>query len=294
MRFFLGSHRPHWLSQTDIALFISDRQLRRYKTLPRALGPWALDSGGFTELSTQGSWAHGPSPAEYVMRVRRYADEIGGLVFAAPQDWMCEPAILHGGQFAGTRFAGTGLTVGEHQRRTVENFLELRELAPDLPFIPVLQGWSTSDYLLRTNLAEVRWRPRALGEQTQRLSQLSEVGARPTMLTLDRRMPESRLPSEKGAAAERECWSALATDEWRQLHHRFRESRDLLGDHHAAERTSATSCRLRSPYGVRPRGLKTARTIAATRTTAAAAPWTTKVGARRSSSVEAGRAAIVA
>ena len=121
-----------------------------------------LGNGAFTELSAHGSWAHGPSPGEYVARVRRYADEIGGLVFAAPQDWMREPAILRGGQFAGMHFAGTGLTVGEHQRRTVENFLELLELAPDLPFIPVLQGWSTSDYLLRTNLAEVRWRPRAL------------------------------------------------------------------------------------------------------------------------------------
>ncbi len=147
MRFFLGSHRPHWLAEIDIALFVSDRQLRRYKKLPRACGPWALDSGGFTELSAHGSWARGPTPADYAERVRRYAEEIGGLVFAAPQDWMCEPAILHGGQFAAMSFAGTGLTVREHQQRTVENFLELHDLAPDLPFIPVLQGWSTSDYL---------------------------------------------------------------------------------------------------------------------------------------------------
>jgi hypothetical protein len=29
----------------------------------------------------------------------------------------------------------------------VENFLCLRQLAPDLPFIPVVQGWYASDYL---------------------------------------------------------------------------------------------------------------------------------------------------
>ena len=45
---------------------------------------------------------------------------------------MCEPFML----------AKTGLTVAEHQARTVANYLELRSLAPELPFVPVLQGWS--------------------------------------------------------------------------------------------------------------------------------------------------------
>jgi hypothetical protein len=49
---------------------------------------------------------------------------------------MCEPWVI----------AKTGLTVAEHQARTVENYLTLRDLAPDLPFIPVLQGWELADY----------------------------------------------------------------------------------------------------------------------------------------------------
>jgi hypothetical protein len=77
------------------------------------------------------------TPEEYVAAVRRYATEIGRLDWAAPQDWMCEPFIL----------AKTGLSVEEHQRRTVANYLRLKELAPDLPFIPVLQGWEQADYL---------------------------------------------------------------------------------------------------------------------------------------------------
>jgi hypothetical protein len=68
--------------------------------------------------------------------VRRYRDEVGGLAWAAPQDWMCEPAVI----------ARTGLTVRDHQERTVANFAELRTLAPDLPFVPVLQGWTLPDY----------------------------------------------------------------------------------------------------------------------------------------------------
>lgn len=46
----------------------------------------------------------------------------------------------------------TGLSVAEHQRRTVANFVRLRELwadsgqRRDSPFMPVLQGWRIDDY----------------------------------------------------------------------------------------------------------------------------------------------------
>jgi hypothetical protein len=134
MQYFIGCHRPHWLGLTVQPLFISHRTLCSRKRLPRARGPWALDSGGFSELSMHGRWT--TTAAEYAAAVRRYRDEIGGLQFAAQQDWMCEPSIL----------AKTGLTVLEHQRRTIENYLELVRIAPDLPWMPVLQGWCAGDY----------------------------------------------------------------------------------------------------------------------------------------------------
>jgi hypothetical protein len=65
--------------------------------------------------------------------VNRYADEIGQLDWAAPMDWMCEPWIVE----------KTGLSVREHQERTVANYLALRDRGP---FIPVLQGWTLEDY----------------------------------------------------------------------------------------------------------------------------------------------------
>lgn len=146
--FFLGTHQPQWLADErcrGVPLFVSRRTLAQRKKLPRAITSFALDSGGFTELQMHGRWTL--APAEYVAEVRRFRDEIGGLAWAAPQDWMCEPIVIAGGEAArGIRFAGTGLSVEEHQRRTVENFLELRALAPDLPFVPVLQGWSMYDY----------------------------------------------------------------------------------------------------------------------------------------------------
>jgi hypothetical protein len=135
MKFYLGTHMPHWLERTDVPLFISRRRLAGRKTLPVAKGRWALDSGGFTELSMHGEWR--TLLSTYIAEVRRYRDEIGNLDWAAPMDWMCEPWIL----------AKTGETIATHQHRTIRNYQWLRDLAPDLPFVPVLQGWVLEDYL---------------------------------------------------------------------------------------------------------------------------------------------------
>jgi hypothetical protein len=135
--FLLGTHQPGWLATFRVPLFVSDRRIRNYRQLPQAAVPWALDSGAFTELATHGDWNHGPTPVQYTARVRRYQREIGNLLWAAPQDWMCEPQIL----------AKTGLSIAEHQHRTVSNLCTLRRLAPDLPFIPVIQGWTVAEYI---------------------------------------------------------------------------------------------------------------------------------------------------
>lgn len=140
MRFYLGTHMPHWLTWPDVPLFVSHRRLMNRKTLPVAACDWALDSGGFTELAMFGGWQ--TTPERYVAATRRYRDEIGRLQWAAPQDWMCEPFMLD----------KTGKTVAEHQRLTVTNYLTLSVLAPDLPFVPVLQGWTRDDYLRHVDM----------------------------------------------------------------------------------------------------------------------------------------------
>lgn len=136
MRFFLGTHRPYWLWKAEgMPLFVSHRQLAQVANLWPAVTDWALDSGGFSELAAYGGWR--TTPGAYVEAARRYMDEIGRMQWAAPQDWMCEPGML----------GKTGLTVGWHQRFTVQNFCLLRQMAPDVNFIPVLQGWRLDDYL---------------------------------------------------------------------------------------------------------------------------------------------------
>lgn len=102
--------------------------------LPRARGPLAIDSAGFTELSLYGEWT--VTMKEYARQVRRFVDCIGNVRWAASADWMCEPAIL----------AKTGKTVREHQLRTLLQYVELLNHDPDLPWAPVLQGWTIGEY----------------------------------------------------------------------------------------------------------------------------------------------------
>lgn len=131
MRFFLGTHETSWLARLDVPLFVSHVRLKRRKSFKRAACDWALDSGAFSEVKGHGRFRM--SVAEYVDAVATYRAEIGRLQWAAPMDWMCEPEVV----------AKTGLSVLEHQHRTVDNYLELRDQGP---FIPVLQGWTLADY----------------------------------------------------------------------------------------------------------------------------------------------------
>lgn len=146
MRFYVGTDHPSWLWKNPIPypVFISHRALCGYKTYKPSLTAWALDSGGFTELNMFGRWE--TSPKTYVQNIRRFINEIGGLDWAAPQDHMCEPTVL----------ARTGKTVLEHQKLTIDNFIELRTIAPDLPIIPALQGWEPNDYLKHNEMYAAR------------------------------------------------------------------------------------------------------------------------------------------
>jgi hypothetical protein len=133
--FYLGVHQLAFLTQTDVPLFVSRRRFAGRKKMPVARGRWALDSGAFTEIKDFGAWTIGPQ--EYADQVRRISREVGGMDWAAIQDWMCEPPML----------LKTGLTIKEHQARTVRSYLDLQNIAPEIPWVPVLQGWAKDDYL---------------------------------------------------------------------------------------------------------------------------------------------------
>jgi hypothetical protein len=136
MKFYTGTHCSIWLERTVIPLMVSHRRLANShkRGFPRAICCWLLDSGGFSELLMYGEWR--TTMKAYVAAALDYKYDIGGMEGAAIQDWMCEPAMLK----------KTGLSIREHQRRTVNSYLDLRSAAPTVPWFPVLQGWELDDY----------------------------------------------------------------------------------------------------------------------------------------------------
>jgi hypothetical protein len=149
-RFYVGTHHPSWLAdpRADFPLCVSRRWLAPVARLRPSTESWILDSGGFSELSMFGRWTI--TPRQYVEEVARFEREVGLLEWASPMDWMCEWEVIHGG--GPKNYPGTHLSVQEHQRRTVENYLELVQLWPTVsnsspPFIPVIQGWTLGDYV---------------------------------------------------------------------------------------------------------------------------------------------------
>lgn len=138
--FYTGAPMPSWLTWSPWPLMVSRRRLEGRTALPRAVCSWALDSGGFSELDMFGGWRL--DTRTYVEFVARCDREIGRLDFAGPQDWMCEPRML----------TKTGLTVAEHQARTVANYVECAELWPQFSddscaIIPAVQGDTPDSYL---------------------------------------------------------------------------------------------------------------------------------------------------
>lgn len=140
LTYFLGVHQPAWLTKTAIPLFVSYARLRTYRTLPRAKGPWALDSGAFSELTSHGKWAI--SAAQYAETVSQIDAQVGNLQWASIQDWLCSPRAI----------GATGLSVEAHQRKTVKSLCDLRTLTQYINWIPVLQGWSKRSYLAHVQM----------------------------------------------------------------------------------------------------------------------------------------------
>lgn len=138
---------------------VSRNRYTRRRAIRAANGPTLIDSGAFTMLKGHGRWTF--TPAEYVAQLRHIIAALGreNVTAVGPMDWMCEQVIIDGGQSKDGRFAGTRPhlslppdatlddCVAEHQRRTVANGVELRSLAPDLPVMYAIQGYTLAQYL---------------------------------------------------------------------------------------------------------------------------------------------------
>lgn len=133
MRFFVGLHQPSD-AQHFGAAFVSVNRLRNRKG-PFKVQDWIMDSGAFTTILTHGGY---PNPvSEYAAHIKRWSNN-GNMLAAVAQDYMCEPFMVE----------KTGLSVLEHQRLTVERYVDLvKEDTGGVHIMPVLQGYAPSDYV---------------------------------------------------------------------------------------------------------------------------------------------------
>lgn len=132
MIFHLGTHEPTWIGRSPVPLFVSMTRVKKFPARPARAG-WACDSGGFTQLH-RGGWT--TKPEDFIEQVYYLADKCPGMMWASPQDWMCEPSAV----------AATGLSVADHMRLTVENYCTLKTMDPRDLIVPVLQGWLPGDH----------------------------------------------------------------------------------------------------------------------------------------------------
>lgn len=134
MKFFIGLHQPADAQHFDRCMVSINRIRERRSSFPAR--EVIIDGAGFTEVSTHGDYRE--APEVYAAHINRWHGILGSaLVAAVTQDYMCEPFIL----------ARTGLTVAEHQRRTIERYDRIRAAVPDAYVMPVLQGYAPSEYV---------------------------------------------------------------------------------------------------------------------------------------------------
>lgn len=132
MRFFVGLHHPHVAGNFDAA-FISVNTIRDRKSAFPA-NDWIMDSGAFTTIQKHKGYPH--PVKEYADQIRRWKDN-GNLLAAVSQDYMCEKFMLE----------LTKLTVADHQRLTIERYDALVAEDTGVLIMPVLQGYSPSEYV---------------------------------------------------------------------------------------------------------------------------------------------------
>jgi hypothetical protein len=180
MRFYVGLHQPSDAKHFDRA-FISVNRIRHRKK-PVGAREWIMDSGAFTEIATHGHYRHDVS--EYAAEINRWAFPGSGLVAAVAQDWMCEPWMVE----------RTGLTVADHQRLTIERYDALLPLVHGVYVMPVLQGYTVSDYLSHLDQYGDRLAPGAyvgVGSVCKRNVNVGEIEA--ILTAIKRKRPDIRL-----------------------------------------------------------------------------------------------------
>jgi hypothetical protein len=177
--FLTGMHHPHNAWRVPAAFISAHALARRKSGFP--VRRWVLDSGAFMTIKLHGGY---PEPVEaYAALIRRYAGN-GRLLAAVAQDWMCEAFMLE----------RTGLSLLEHQRRTIERYDGLAACdVSGVRILPVLQGYAPADYVRHVRDYGARLGPRrwvGVGSLCKRNASPAAIEA--VLLAIKRERPDLR------------------------------------------------------------------------------------------------------
>ena len=128
--FYVGLHIPARAGEFERSMIsVNKIEHRRSNFEPQS---WILDSGAFTRIASGRD--HMPIK-DYAQQVARWA-VCGTLEAAVAQDYMCEPFMLQ----------KTNATVAQHQRWTIQRYVDLRDRVTATHLMPVIQGYGPEEY----------------------------------------------------------------------------------------------------------------------------------------------------
>lgn len=134
MKLYLGVWHVKHARNAPQFMFSLRRLKERISPAPFSSCDWIMDSGAFSEINLNGKYTF--TPKEYLHYVELHQP---GLFFN--MDYMCEPFVLQ----------KTGMTVREHQEKTIENQIKIMDLLDNYNikgnFAGCIQGWQIPDYL---------------------------------------------------------------------------------------------------------------------------------------------------
>jgi hypothetical protein len=206
VKFYVGLHQPSDAPHVERAFISINRVRGRKKPVPSK--DWILDSGAFREIEQFGGYRH--EAEEYAVEVNRLAVINPAMTVAVSQDWMCEPFMLE----------RTGLSVEEHQRRTIERYDALLPLV-NVYLMPVLQGYSLQSYLDHIDQYGERLKPGmyvGVGSVCKRNGDVRQIEA--ILSAIMRKRPDLRLhgfglkTTALGSGVVRDCLYSADSMAW--------------------------------------------------------------------------------
>jgi hypothetical protein len=158
--FFTGAPQPSWAWRYRCNFFISRSTLvadrknpakARVIALQPAKEEVGIDAETFSIMSKYGNYDSMPAD-QWAQHAREICAGLQRVRMVSIQDWMTETPVL---KLTGP-WPDAETAIRVHQERTIDSYITLRSLAPDVKWMPVLQGNKPWQYVAHAERFEKR------------------------------------------------------------------------------------------------------------------------------------------